>query len=146
MIRRNQPSGSASSRRSSPWWASNRKSSSTPILWPVLWNIVDTADVCNESDQPFDLLKEILLGQFGKSKWQSHFELLQLPMEMQGLQAQRPHGEAQAASSAQYQPRQRSFSHDVLIQLTPSMREVVGAGNHRTALAMVRATDTLWDG
>jgi hypothetical protein len=95
--------------------ASNRKSSSTPILWPVLWNIGDTADVCNESDQPFDLLKEILLGQFGKSKWQSYLELLRLPMVMQGLQAQRPHGEAQAASSARYQPRQRSFSHNVLI-------------------------------
>jgi hypothetical protein len=26
-----------------------------------------------------------LLGQFGKSKWQSYFKLLCLPMEMQGL-------------------------------------------------------------
>jgi hypothetical protein len=30
-------------------------------------------------------LKNTLLGQFGKSKWQSYFELLRLPMEMQGL-------------------------------------------------------------
>jgi hypothetical protein len=30
-------------------------------------------------------LEEVLLGQFGKSKWQSYFELLRLPMEMQGL-------------------------------------------------------------
>jgi hypothetical protein len=37
-------------------------------------------DVCDKSDQPIDLLKEVLLGQFGKSKWQSYFELLQLPM------------------------------------------------------------------
>jgi hypothetical protein len=29
---------------------------------PVLWYILDTVDVCNESDQPFDLLKEVLLG------------------------------------------------------------------------------------
>jgi hypothetical protein len=49
----------------------------------VLQDILDTVDVCNESDKPFDLLKEILLGQFGKSKWQSYFELLRLPMEMQ---------------------------------------------------------------
>ncbi len=42
----------------------------------VLWDILDTVDVCNESDQLFDLLKEVLLGQFGKSKWQSYFELL----------------------------------------------------------------------
>jgi hypothetical protein len=41
--------------------------------------------VCNESDEPFDYLKNTLLGQFGKSRWQSCFELLCLPMEMQGL-------------------------------------------------------------
>jgi hypothetical protein len=35
----------------------------------VLWEILDTVDVCNESHQHFDLLKEVLLGQFGKSKW-----------------------------------------------------------------------------
>jgi hypothetical protein len=58
----------------------------------VLWDILDIVDVCNESDQPFDLLKDVLLGQFGKSKWQSYFELLQLPMEMQGLKQHLPHG------------------------------------------------------
>jgi hypothetical protein len=42
----------------------------------VLWDISDTVYVCNESDQPFDLLKEVLLGQFRKSKWQSYLELL----------------------------------------------------------------------
>jgi hypothetical protein len=47
----------------------------------ILWDILDTVDVCNESDQLFDLLKIFLLGQFGKSKWQSYFELLRLPMD-----------------------------------------------------------------
>jgi hypothetical protein len=42
----------------------------------VLQDILDTVDVCNESNKPFDLLKEVLLGQFGKSKWTSYFELL----------------------------------------------------------------------
>jgi hypothetical protein len=32
-----------------------------------------------------------------------------------------------------------------LIRLQPSMREVVGAGNHKTAAAMVKVTDALWD-
>jgi hypothetical protein len=40
---------------------------------------------CNNSDEPFNFLKNTLLRQFGKSKWQSFFELLRLPMEMQGL-------------------------------------------------------------
>ncbi len=51
----------------------------------VLRDSLDTIDVCNGSDEPFDFLKYTLLGQFGKSKWQSYFELLRLPMEMQGL-------------------------------------------------------------
>jgi hypothetical protein len=42
----------------------------------VLQDILDTVNVYNESDQPFHLLKDVLLGQFGKSKWQPYFELL----------------------------------------------------------------------
>jgi hypothetical protein len=42
-------------------------------------------DVYNNTDKPFDLLKTVFLGQFGKSKLQSYFELLRLPLEMQGL-------------------------------------------------------------
>jgi hypothetical protein len=34
----------------------------------VFGNILDTVDVCNESDQPFDLLKEVLLRQFGENQ------------------------------------------------------------------------------
>jgi hypothetical protein len=51
----------------------------------VLQDILDTIDVCNDSDQPFDRLKEVLLGRFGKSMWQSYFDLLRFPVEMQGL-------------------------------------------------------------
>jgi hypothetical protein len=42
----------------------------------VLRNILDTLDVCNDSAKPFNFLKDTLLGQFGKRKWQSYFELL----------------------------------------------------------------------
>jgi hypothetical protein len=48
----------------------------------ILWDILDTVDVCNDSHQPFDLLKDVLLGQFGKSKWQSYIDLFWLPIEM----------------------------------------------------------------
>ncbi len=34
----------------------------------VLRDILDTIDVCNDSDEPFYFLKNTLLGQFGKSK------------------------------------------------------------------------------
>jgi hypothetical protein len=110
----------------------------------VLWDILDTVDVSNESDQPFDLLKEILLGQFRKSKWQSYFELLCLPMEMQG---QKPN--ILMGKLKQQLPNGVSLDNDIflslfLIRLPPSMREAVGAGNHKTALTIVRATDSLW--
>ncbi len=51
----------------------------------VLRDILDTLDASNDSDEPFDFFKNTLLGHFGKSKWQSYFELLRRPMEMQGL-------------------------------------------------------------
>jgi hypothetical protein len=38
----------------------------------VLRDILNTLDVCNDSDEPFEHLKNTLLGQFGKSKWQSY--------------------------------------------------------------------------
>ncbi len=38
----------------------------------VLQDILDTIDVSNGSDEPFDYLKNTLFGQFGKSKWQSY--------------------------------------------------------------------------
>jgi hypothetical protein len=33
----------------------------------VLRDFLDTLDVCNDSDEPFDQLKNTLLGQFGRS-------------------------------------------------------------------------------
>jgi hypothetical protein len=35
----------------------------------VLRDILDTLDVCNDLYEPFDCLKDALLGQFRKSKW-----------------------------------------------------------------------------
>jgi hypothetical protein len=55
------------------------------LLKQVLWDILDTVDVCNDSYQPLVHLKTVLPWQFGESKWQSYFELLHLLLEMQGL-------------------------------------------------------------
>ncbi len=111
----------------------------------VLWDILDTLDVCNDSDEPLHLLKNTLLGQFGKSKWQSYFELLRLPMEMRGLKPNVLMGKLK-----QHLPPGVSLDNDLflamfLVRLPPSMRETVGAGNHMTAVAMVKAADALWD-
>jgi hypothetical protein len=41
----------------------------------VLRDILGTIDVCNDSDEPFHFLKNTLLGQFEKSKWQTYSTL-----------------------------------------------------------------------
>jgi hypothetical protein len=79
----------------------------------VLWDILDTLDVCNESDDPFDCLKDALLGQFGKSKWQSYFELLRLPVEMQVLKPSVLSRDAQTAPASWRFYRHRSFLSNV---------------------------------
>jgi hypothetical protein len=111
----------------------------------VLRNILDTLDVCNDSDEPFNHLKITLLGQFGKRKWQSYFELLRLPMEMHGLKPSALMGKLKQHLPPGVSPDNNLFLAMFLIRLPPSMREAVEAGSHRTAAAMVKAADALWD-
>ncbi len=108
-------------------------------------DILDTIDVCNDSDEPFDFLKNTLLGQFGKSKWQSYFELLRFPMEMQGLKPSVLMGKLKQHLPPGVSPDNDLFLAMFLIRLPPFMRETVGAGAHKTAAAMVKAADALWD-
>jgi hypothetical protein len=97
----------------------------------VLRDILDTIDVCNNSDEPFDFLKNTLLGQFGKSKWQSYFELLRLPMEMQGLKPNVLMGKLKQNLTPGASPDNDLFLAMFFICLPASMRETVGAGDQR---------------
>jgi hypothetical protein len=101
--------------------------------------------VCNVSAEPFNFLKNTLLGQFGNSKWQSYFELLRLPMEMQGLQRSILMGKLKQHLPPGVSPYNDLFLSKFLIRLLPSMRETVGAGAYGTAAAVVKAADALWD-
>jgi hypothetical protein len=111
----------------------------------VLQDILDTLDVCNDSEEPFNFLKNTLLGQFGKSKWKSYFELLRLPMEMQGLKPSVFMGKLKQHLPPGVSPDNDLFLAMFLIHLLPSMRETVGAGTHGMAAAMVKAADALRD-
>ncbi len=111
----------------------------------VLRDILDTLDVCNESDEPFNYLKNTLLGQFGKSKWRSYFELLRLPMEMQGLKPSVLMGKLKQHLPPGVSPDNDLFLAMFLVHLPQSMSETVAAGNHMTAAAMVKAADALRD-
>jgi hypothetical protein len=107
----------------------------------VLRDILDTLDVCSDSAEPFYFLNDTLLGQFGKRKWQSYFELLRLPMEMQGLKPSVLMGKLKQHLAPGVSPDNDLFLSTFLICLPPSMRETVGAGAHGTAAAMVKAAD-----
>jgi hypothetical protein len=111
----------------------------------VLRDILDYLDVCNDSDELFNFLKNTLLGQFGKSKWQSYFELLRLPMEMHGLKPSVLMGKLKQHLPPGVSPDNDLILAMFLIRLPPSMRETVGAGARETAAAMVKAADALWD-
>jgi hypothetical protein len=97
----------------------------------VLWDILDMLDVCNDSHDLFDCLKDALLGQFGKSKLQSYFELLRLLMKMQGLKPSFLMGKLKQYLPPGFSPDTDLFLAMFLIRLTPSMRETVGACNQR---------------
>ncbi len=91
----------------------------------ILRDILDTLDACNNSDEPFDFFKNNLLGQFGKSKWQSFFELLRLPMEMQGLKPSVLMGKLKQHLPPGVSLDNGLFLAMFLILLPPSMRETV---------------------
>jgi hypothetical protein len=97
----------------------------------VLRDILDTLDVCNGSDEPFDCIKDTLLGQFGKSKWQSYFELLRLSMEMQGLKPSVLMGKLKQHLPPEVSPDNDFYLVMFLIRLPPSMQEAVGAGTQK---------------
>ncbi len=78
-------------------------------------------------------------------RWQSYFELLRLPMEIQCLKPSVLMGKLKQHLPPGVSPDSNLFLAMFLIRLLPSMRETVGAGAHGTAAAMVKAADALWD-
>ncbi len=66
-------------------------------------------------------------------------------MEMQGLKPSVLMGKLKQHLPAGVSPDNDLFLAMFLVRLPPSMRETVGAGNHTTAAAMVKAADSLWD-
>jgi hypothetical protein len=103
---------------------------------------LDTPDVCNDSAELFDFLKNTLLGQFGKSKWQSYFELLRLPMEMMGLKPSVLMGKLKQHLPPGVSPDNDLFLSMFFIHLPRSMRETVGAGTFGSAANPTHTTAT----
>jgi hypothetical protein len=91
------------------------------------------------------IFEKYFAGQCGKSKWQSYFELLRLPMEIQGLNPNVLMEKLKQHLPPGVSPDNDLFLSMFLIRLLPSMRETVGAGAHGMAASMVKAVDALWD-
>jgi hypothetical protein len=66
-------------------------------------------------------------------------------MEMQGLKPSVLLGKLKQHLPPGASPDNDLFLAMLLVRFPPSMRESVGAGNHTTAAAMVKAADALWD-
>ncbi len=66
-------------------------------------------------------------------------------MEMQGLKPSILMGKLKQHLPHGVSPDIDLFLSMFVIRILPSMREAVGAGNHKTAMAIVRVADALWD-
>ncbi len=66
-------------------------------------------------------------------------------MEMQGLKPSILMGKLKHHLPPGVYPDNNLFLAMFLVRLPPSMRMTVGAGNHMTAVAMVKAADALRD-
>jgi hypothetical protein len=64
---------------------------------------------------------------------------------MQGLKPSILMGKFKQHLPHEVSPDTDLFLSMFMIRLPPSMREAVGAGNHKTAVGMVRAADALWN-
>jgi hypothetical protein len=104
----------------------------------VLQDILDTVNACNKSDQLFEDLKIALLGQFGKGKWHSYFELLRLPLDMKGLKPCILMGKLKQSLPHSVSPDNKLFLAMFLIRLSPSMQKAVGSRNHKTVPGTTR--------
>jgi hypothetical protein len=66
-------------------------------------------------------------------------------MEMQGLKPSVLMRKLKLHLPPGVSPDTDLFLAMFLIRIPPSMREMVSAGNHKTAAAIVKAADALWD-
>ncbi len=86
---------------------------------------------------------------FARAVWKKQVAVLlriaSTPMDMQGLKPSILMGKLKQHLPPGVIPYTDLFMAMFLIRLPPSMREAVGAGNHKTAADTVRAADALWD-
>jgi hypothetical protein len=68
-----------------------------------------------------------------------------MPLGMDSIKPSILMGKLKQLLSHEVSPDNDLFLSMFLIRLPPSMREAVGAGNHKTAVAIVKSADALWD-
>jgi hypothetical protein len=107
----------------------------------VLQDILDTLDVCNESYEPFDFLKILCLDSLARASGNVTLNCFAFSWKCRA---------SSPVFTWEHLPPGVSTDNDLflamlLIHLPSSMRETVGAGAHKTAAAMVKAADALWD-
>ncbi len=96
-----------------------------------------------KQETSYTLLKEALMGSFGKTKWQMAYALLDHP----DLGDRRPSAMMAEMLALRFEttPPDSLFLALFLRRLPTSIRDHLAAANHETATAMSTHADVLWD-
>jgi HEPN domain-containing protein len=96
-----------------------------------------------KQEASYTLIKEALMGSFGKTKWQMAYALLDHP----DLGDRRPSAMMAEMLALRFEttPPDSLFLALFLRRLPASIRDHLAAANHETAAAMSTHADTLWD-
>jgi hypothetical protein len=96
-----------------------------------------------KQEQSYTLMKEALLGSYGKTKWQMAYSLLDHP----DLGDRRPSAMMAEMLALRFEttPPDSLFLALFLRRLPPAIRDHLAAANHTTATEMAAHADILWD-
>jgi hypothetical protein len=96
-----------------------------------------------KQEASYTLIKEALMGSFGKTKWQMAYALLDHP----DLGNRRPSAMMAEMLALRFEttPPDSLFLALFLRRLPTSIRDHLAAANHETATAMATHADVLWD-
>jgi hypothetical protein len=96
-----------------------------------------------KQENSYTLMKEVLMGSYGKTKWQMAYALLDHPE----LGDRRPSAMMAEMLALRYEtsPPDSLFLALFLRRLPASIRDHLAAANHETATVMATHADILWD-
>ncbi len=110
----------------------------------VLRDILNTLDICKDSAEPFNYLKNTSLASLERANGSPILNYFASQWKCWASSPVFSWGSSSSISLSEF-CLTTIFSFMFLIHMPPSMWEAAGAGTHEMAAAMVKAADALWD-